>query len=196
LPDGISLFHHLSCMGHNILTDRGDLHRTIGTLEYRHPELCLKLFNLPAEGRLADGATLCRLAEVTCFRYSNDVFQISEIHPVNIISIIGFVDYYDKSNICNQLHLRYSPTHYMMLEKHHIAAIQAAVVIQITQHYLRVCRSDRLNDQPDQNQVITGIDNAIRFVAWRQLIAPRCCSARPRPDPRNRPADRHHRYRR
>ena len=79
-------------MGHNNLTDRGNFHRTIGTLEYRYTELFLKLFNLPAEGWLADEAMLCRLAEVAGFRYCNDVFQLSEIHTVNIICIIGVVD--------------------------------------------------------------------------------------------------------
>lgn len=80
LRDRVGLLHHLPRGRQDGLAHRCHHHRAVVALEYRDAQFFLELFDLTAQGGLADEAPLRRATEVLCVRHGDDVFQISKIH--------------------------------------------------------------------------------------------------------------------
>lgn len=59
---------------------RGEFDARLAPLDQAHAELVLELFDLHAEGRLADGAGLRGVAEMPGFRQRFEVAQLPERH--------------------------------------------------------------------------------------------------------------------
>ncbi|MNP13275.1 hypothetical protein D3C76_1055510 [compost metagenome] len=71
--DALGLFQYLLGLGHDAFADRRQAHGAFAALENQHTEFVFKLFHAHRQGRLADVATLGRVAEVLLLGEGNDV---------------------------------------------------------------------------------------------------------------------------
>jgi len=73
LANALRLFQDFLGLGNNAFTHRGKAHGAFAALENQHTEFVFKLFHAHRQRRLADVATLGRMAEVLLLGEGNDV---------------------------------------------------------------------------------------------------------------------------
>jgi len=71
--NALRLLQHLLGLGNNAFTHRRKAHGALAALENQHTEFVFKLFHAHRQRRLADMATLGRVAEVLLLGEGNDV---------------------------------------------------------------------------------------------------------------------------
>ena len=71
-------------MNENGLSDGCDLDRSVRAFEDGYSQVFLQFLDLATQGRLADEAACCGLAEMAGFGDGDNVFQVTEVHGLMI----------------------------------------------------------------------------------------------------------------